>query len=85
MWLLEKFVTDVVCTALKFLIFYKLSTRNTLNRCCVFFCFSLLTLPCFRLLQDHHGFQSRSDSSALCRLFNSAVPANRRKGQTHRR
>ena len=40
MWLLEKFVTDVVCTALKFLIFYKLSTRNTLNRCCFLLLFT---------------------------------------------
>ena len=38
-----------------------------------------------RLLQDYHSFQPCSDGGALCRLFNSVVPANRRKGQTHSR
>lgn len=39
----------------------------------------------FRLLQDYHSFQPCSDRGSLCRLFNSVVPAHRRKGQTYRR
>lgn len=38
-----------------------------------------------RLLQDHHSVQSRSDRSAVCRLFHSPLPAYRRKSSPHRR
>lgn len=38
-----------------------------------------------RLLQDHHGVQSRSDCSAVCRLLHSALPAYRRESSPYRR
>ncbi|GAB5572397.1 40S ribosomal protein S27-like isoform X2 [Prionailurus iriomotensis] len=44
-----------------------------------------MDVKCPVLLQDYHGFQPCSDGGSLCRLFNSVVPANGRKGQTHRR
>lgn len=38
-----------------------------------------------RLLQDHHSVQSRSDCSAVCRLFHSPLPAYRRESSPYRR
>lgn len=38
-----------------------------------------------RLLQDHHSVQSRSDCSAVCRLFHSPLPAYRRESAPYRR
>lgn len=48
--------------------------------------FPLLMFHLFcRLLQDHHGVQSRSDCSAVCRLLHSSVSADGRKGSPDRR
>lgn len=38
-----------------------------------------------RLLQDHNGVQSRSDCSAVCRLFHGPLPAHRRESSSDRR
>lgn len=38
----------------------------------------------FRLLQDHNGVQPRSDSGAVCGLFNSPVSAHRRQSTSYR-
>ena len=41
-------------------------------------------LSTFRLLQNHDGFQSRTDSCGLCRLCNCVMSANWWQGTTHR-
>lgn len=46
---------------------------------------SIVCVRVCRLLQNHHGVQSRSDCSVVCRLFHRPLPAHRRKSSPYRR